>query len=379
MSLCTASPKLPLDSPLHEREEYQYSFSLRNPIPSHIAQAAFALFLHRTTGQDDIAFTKANQLVCSTLDETISLDAFSCSLKIAEGQNQIEFSDTTPPTAEFGLHLEEGLIHLYDYPKKHHPDTLHRWAQHIENIAQGMIQSPSSKAKTFSYITQEEENLVCDQWNQTKKEYPLDRLLYQRIEDQVLLTPNAEAVRFLERSMSYTELNAKANRLAHFLRQQGVKKETLVAVCMERSIELVIALLGILKAGGAYVPMDPSYPKERLKSILSDSKSPFLITQASLQTHFRHDLSMQICLDDLHFLDAFSSTNPESINTQKDLCYVIYTSGSTGKPKGVGNVYEGVVNRILWMQDTYRLLSSDRVVQKTPFGFDVSVWEFFWP
>ncbi|MEJ2020313.1 MAG: amino acid adenylation domain-containing protein, partial [Maritimibacter sp.] len=181
------------------------------------------------------------------------------------------------------------------------------------------------------------------------------------------------------------QLNRQANRLARHLIGLGVAPDTQVAVGMQRSLEMVVGLLAILKAGGAYVPLDPSYPAERLAFMLKDSAPPALLTQSSLKERWQ-GLPEPMAVIELdartNAWEQLSDANldPRELGlTSKHLAYMIYTSGSTGRPKGVMNEHRGVVNRLLWMQDAYRLDSTDAVLQKTPFSFDVSVWEFFWP
>jgi len=184
-------------------------------------------------------------------------------------------------------------------------------------------------------------------------------------------------------------LNTRANQLAHHLIELGVQADTLVAVAMERSVEMVVSLLAVLKAGGAYVPIDPTYPEERIHYMLADSAASILLTQSHLSlARFIdgengqnnvirpiHVLAVDVMMAEL----AIQSTeNPQAQTSVDNLAYVIYTSGSTGKPKGVANQHDGVFNRLQWTQVQFQLLSNDRVLQKTPFSFDVSVWELFW-
>jgi amino acid adenylation domain-containing protein len=172
-------------------------------------------------------------------------------------------------------------------------------------------------------------------------------------------------------------LNGRANRLAHYLVKQGVRPETLVGISMERSLEMVVGLLGILKTGAAYVPLDPSYPEERLAYMFDYAPLSVLLTQAELA---KRSGAKVICLDtDWSEIEAESDTNPNVPISEDNLAYVIYTSGSTGRPKGAMNSHRAISNRLLWMQKQYPLTPADRVMQKTPFSFDVSVWEFFWP
>ena len=218
------------------------------------------------------------------------------------------------------------------------------------------------------------------EWNDTHRPYPLDVPLHKFIEDQAEKTPDAVAVVYQSEQVTYKQLNNRANQLARRLRKSGVGPDILVAVCAERSVELVVALLSILKAGGAYVPFDPEYPKDRLETMLRDSDPPVVLTQEHLLDRLPNGARDVFCLDrDWPGLRSEDVDNLPLVVNQKNLAYAIYTSGSTGKPKGVPNIHEGIVNRLLWMQEMYQLTGNDRVLQKTPFSFDVSVWEFFWP
>lgn len=218
-------------------------------------------------------------------------------------------------------------------------------------------------------------------WNRTEKNYPLNKPITNFIEEQVAATPDAPAVIFNDTVITYSELNRRANKLASHLRSKGIDTNTLVGVYMDRSIEMVVALLGITKAGGGYVPFDPEYPADRLAYMFGDSQVSIVITQRNIKSDLLPPTVQPIYLDDAHW----SSTTPsDDINQQlvsgaDDAVYMIYTSGSTGQPKGVVNTHKALVNRILWMQETFALTNKDKVLQKTPYSFDVSVWEFFWP
>lgn len=217
-------------------------------------------------------------------------------------------------------------------------------------------------------------------WNATKVDYPKDICLHHLFEAQVKKTPNAVAVVFEDQQITYRELNHRANQLARYLKSLGVKTESFVAICMERSLEMVVAIYGTMKAGAAYVPIDPTYPQDRLEFMLQDANAPVLLTQEKLRAKLPAHQARLVCLDsEWPVISRESTTAPKSDVTAKNLAYMIYTSGSTGKPKGAMNTHRGICNRLLWMQDAYRLKSDDRVMQKTPFSFDVSVWEFFWP
>ncbi|MEM9148993.1 MAG: amino acid adenylation domain-containing protein [Cyanobacteria bacterium P01_F01_bin.3] len=233
-------------------------------------------------------------------------------------------------------------------------------------------------------LTDAEQQQLLTEWNNTQAEHLLNQTLPELIELQVERTPNEIALVFESKQLTYHQLNQQANQLAHYLQSVGVGPEILVGICVERSIEMVVGLLAILKAGGAYVPLDPTYPSERLQYMLNDAQVTVLLTQQQLTQQLTEQLSDRafrcICLDALPKTVAEQSTdNPDHGLTPQNLAYVIYTSGSTGQPKGAMNTQQGICNRLLWMQERYGLTVEDRVLQKTPFSFDVSVWEFFWP
>ena len=268
----------------------------------------------------------------------------------------------------------------------------------IEGLVEALQETPNRLINTLGILPATERRQLLTGFNATAQAYPQDQLIQQLFERQAEQTPEATAVLFEGQSLSYRQLNARANRLAHHLIRLGIQADDRVAICVERSLEMVIGLLAILKAGGAYVPLDPGYPAERLAYMLSDSAPVAVLTQAGLQER----LSGLNPAAPVVILDAESQTpgqhetayvtessftqypeynpDPHALGlSSRHLAYVIYTSGSTGQPKGVMNEHGGVVNRLLWAQDEYRLNHGDRILQKTPFSFDVSVWEFFLP
>ena len=223
------------------------------------------------------------------------------------------------------------------------------------------------------------------EWNNTEAEFPRDKCLQQLFEAQAAQSPDAIALISEGHSISYAELNRRSNQLAHYLRTMGVGPDTFVAICAERSIEMVVGLLGVVKAGGAYVPLDPTYPADRLEYMLEDSAPVALLTQDQLAGRFASARQVSKIVNLSAAVPAWhdqpdTNLSPAEIGLHPgNLAYVIYTSGSTGKPKGVMVEHRSLVNRLVWMQNTYGLNSRDAVLQKTPFSFDVSVWEFFWP
>ncbi|MBV4490402.1 non-ribosomal peptide synthetase [Pseudomonas oryzicola] len=257
--------------------------------------------------------------------------------------------------------------------------TIQQMARHWLNLLQGIVANPEQRVAELPLLDDGERQQIVHGWNATQAAYPDECSIHQLIEAQVCTTPDAPALVFGEQALSYAELNRRANQLAHRLREQGVGPDVLVGIAMERSLEMVIGLLGIVKAGGAYLPLDPEYPQERLRYMFDDSGIGLLLSQS----HLRDSLPIPVglrCLElDTEDLSSYSAANPNVAVAPLNLAYVIYTSGSTGRPKGAGNSHRALVNRLCWMQKAYGLDASDRVLQKTPFSFDVSVWEFFWP
>jgi amino acid adenylation domain-containing protein len=205
--------------------------------------------------------------------------------------------------------------------------------------------------------------------------------LHHLFEDQVARSPHAPAVIFDHQQLSYLELEQRANQLAHHLLSLGIEAEARVGVCVERSCELVVALLAILKAGAAYVPLDPSYPPDRLAYMLADSNTRVVLTQHQLLPVLRrHTAAHTLCLDtDWTTIASQPVQPPIRHTTASNLAYVMYTSGSTGSPKGVAIEHRALVNHMAWLQRSFQLTASDRVLHKTPISFDVSAWELFWP
>ncbi|WP_026785829.1 non-ribosomal peptide synthetase [Planktothrix rubescens] len=261
-------------------------------------------------------------------------------------------------------------------------ETIERMNGHFLTLLEGIITNPSEGISQLPLLTKSEQQQLLIDWNNTQVDYPADKCIYQLFEEQVERTPHAVAVVFEGQQLTYNELNCRANQLAHYLQTLGVGSEVLVGISVERSLEMIVGLLGILKAGGAYVPLDPDYPTERLQFMLEDSQVSLLLTQQHLLESFPQSSEMAtpkiICLDSDHQIIP-KNVNPENSVTTSNLAYVIYTSGSTGKPKGAMNTHLGISNRLLWMQEAYQLTTEDCILQKTPFSFDVSVWELFWP
>ena len=298
----------------------------------------------------------------------------------------VSILDVDNGAAQFDLSLRlaeraEGIVGHFEYNTDlFDAATIDRLAAHLQTLLASAAQDPDQHISKLPLLSEAEKHQILVEWNDTATDYVHHLCLHQLFERQAERTPDAVAVSFEGESLTYRTLDHRANQLAHHLQRLGVGPDVLVGVYMERSLEMVIALYGILKAGGAYVPLDPEYPPERVAFMLEDTEVPVLLTQDRLVGSLPEHGARVICLDsDWEAIARESTDSPSSGVMADNLAYVIYTSGSTGKPKGVMNTHRGIANRLLWMQDMYQLTEEDRVLQKTPFSFDVSVWEFFWP
>jgi amino acid adenylation domain-containing protein len=256
--------------------------------------------------------------------------------------------------------------------------TIERLIGHFQTLLEGIVANPLARISELPLLTERERHQLLVQWNNTQADYPKDKCLHQLFEAQVETTPEAVAVVFEEQQLTYRELNQNGNQLAHYLQTLGVKPEVLVGICVERSIAMVIGLLGILKAGGAYVPIDPSYPPARIRYMLDDSAAPVLLTQ----THLKAQLSLDelehecvvVCLDEAD-LASQPIENPLLNRFAKDLAYVIYTSGSTGRQKGAMIEHEGAVNLATFQHHYFHTNTDSKILQFASLSFDAATWE----
>ncbi|MDP9521553.1 amino acid adenylation domain-containing protein [Pseudomonas putida] len=295
----------------------------------------------------------------------------------------VETLDWERRTAQFDLTLETvehaaGIAVTLTYATALFDEaTIAQLAGHWQGLLAAIVAQPQQRIAELPLLNATQQQQVLHDWNRTQADYPVEQCLQQLIEAQVAATPDAPALVFADQALSYGQLNRRANQLAHKLREQGVGPDVLVGIAAERGVDMVIGLLGILKAGGAYVPLDPEYPAERLAYMMQDSGIGLLLTQAHLLAQLPVPEGVQPLL--LEPLPGYSEADLVHDTCPDNLAYVIYTSGSTGRPKGAGNSHRALVNRLCWMQKAYGLDAGDTVLQKTPFSFDVSVWEFFWP
>ncbi|MEW6736493.1 MAG: amino acid adenylation domain-containing protein, partial [Acidobacteriota bacterium] len=256
------------------------------------------------------------------------------------------------------------------------PDTIARLISHLQTLLAAVAINPQQRIAQIQLLTEIECQQLLVEWNNTTIEYPYDKCIHKLFEEQVAYTPTAIAITFKQQQLSYQELNARANQLAHYLISLGIQPEMLVGVCLDRSLEMIVALLGILKVGGVYLPLDPSYPKDRLAFMLADAQVDILLTEEKLIGQLSgYDVQL-ICMDKDWQLITQHSTEKVVCDVESDnLCYVIYTSGSTGKPKGVLIEHQGLSNLVQQQTKTFQLDRESRVLQFASLSFDASIFE----
>ncbi|WP_433414394.1 non-ribosomal peptide synthetase [Microtetraspora malaysiensis] len=293
---------------------------------------------------------------------------------LATGTNEGQIANGTAKVdLQLDLNVREGRLHtrleyatdLFD------PGTIERFEANLRTLVEAAVADPDRAVPALPVLAEEERERVLALGAGGPEAAP--GTLHALVEAQAAATPGAPAVVSGDVTLTYGELNARANRLARRLRHTGVERGQPVAVCAERSADLVVGLLAVLKAGGAYVPLDPEYPRDRLEFMLSDCGARVLLTQRHLEP--AGPLRTVLLEDDYEL----PSDDLEPVAGPDDAAYLIYTSGSTGRPKAVVNTHRAIVNRLAWMQETFGLTVDDVVMQKTPTSFDVSVWELFWP
>ena len=271
-------------------------------------------------------------------------------------------------------------------------ETIERISRNFEKLLSAIVENSSAKIKDLRVLTDERRKQILIDWNDTKSPYPKDKTIYQLFESQAKKNPNNIAVIFEDQNLSYKELNKKSNQLARLIRakykkqnKKDLKPDSLIGLCVERSLDMIIGILGILKAGGAYVPLDPEYPQDRLEYMIEDSHEGLIITQEDIVAKngflakLHHDELLVIDSDKVKVaLKKQSDINLDKVSGPDSLAYVIYTSGSTGKPKGTMLEQKSVINCMFWLQKEYGLTDKDKILQKTPISFDVSVSEYLW-
>ncbi|ARU62801.1 hypothetical protein CBW65_18855 [Tumebacillus avium] len=287
-------------------------------------------------------------------------------------------------TAKFDLTLQmqeeaHGLVASLEYSTDlFDAATIKRMVVHFQNLFAAIVAAPQEKIGKLPMLTPAEEHQLLVEWNDTAMPYPQDKCIHQLFEEFAAKTPEKIALVFRDQELTYRELNERSNQLAHHLQKLGVGAETIVGICLERSIEMVIGLLGILKAGGAFVALDPAYPQDRLALIMEDTAIPFVVTQSTVQDVLPPHEGRLILLDgDRALLDAEPTSNPDSGVGPDNLIYLIYTSGSTGRPKAIAMRHQPLTNMTWWQIGTFAYTGPARVLQFASLNFDVSYQELF--
>lgn len=282
--------------------------------------------------------------------------------------------DLTLETFEHETGIGAALVYATDLFDAATARTL---ARHWQNLLHAVVEQPNQRIAELALLDDSEHQQIIAGWNATQASYPDASCIHQLFEAQVARTPDAPALIFGEQTLSYAELNCRANQLAHRLREQGVGPDVLVGIAMQRNLEMVVGLLAILKAGGAYVPLDPEYPQDRLEYMLEDSQAILVLSQTSLSERMPEQFRSRTLLLDQLPLDAYPDTDLACMNSPRNLIYCIYTSGSTGKPKGVQVEHRSVAALVGWSLSVYDQADLCGVLFSTSICFDLSVWELF--
>jgi amino acid adenylation domain-containing protein len=289
------------------------------------------------------------------------VERFDLSVRASEGEDGLD--------VEFSYNTD-----LFD------ASTIERMMQHFRRVLEHFVVDPAQHLSGLSPLTEAERDEILIEFNRTAASYPRELCIHHLLQTQAQRTPQAVAVEFNGRSLTYAELDFRSNQLSQLLRNHGVQREVLVGLCVERSLEMVVALLGILKAGGAYVPIDPAYPSDRIRHVLEDANVKILLTQESLLPSLPSTAAEVICVDaSWMFLATQSGERVAAESAPEDLAYVIYTSGSTGKPKGVQIQHGSVVNFLYSMQREPGLSCDDVLVAVTTLSFDIAGLEMYLP
>jgi len=285
---------------------------------------------------------------------------------------------TNYPLTVVAVPRQQMLVRISYDTNRFDDGTITRLLGHFQTLLEGIISNPEARVSQLSLLTKFEKQQLLGDWNNIHENYLQDKCIHQLFEEQVERTPHNVAVVFENNSLTYQQLNTRANQLAHYLQELGVKPDTLVGICVERSLEMIVGILGILKAGGAYVPLDPEYPQERLNFMLEDSQVKVLVTQAKLVESIPEHQAQLICLDtDWEKIAQNITSNPENKSEPENLTYIIYTSGSTGKPKGVLVNHANVVRLFAATDSWYHFNYQDVWTLFHSYAFDFSVWEMW--
>ncbi len=297
-----------------------------------------------------------------------------------KGRAEVELHERMSYPLTLTVWLDSLTVRLAWDPRRFDEPSIRRMAGHLRTLLTAVPSALEAPVSKLPLLSDEERRQLLVEWNDTRADYPRERFVHELFESHAALHPERIALRFSDQSLTYAELNGRANRIAHRLRTLGVGPDVFVAILLERSTDMVVALLGILKAGGAYVPLDPSYPKDRLELMLEDSRAAVLLTQPSLADLIATHGARLLPLDDgWHTSWSESEENAVPTGTTENLAYVIYTSGSTGKPKGVQLPHRAVVNFLQTMRREPGLTEDDVVIGLTTLSFDIAGLELYLP
>ncbi|KEO84020.1 non-ribosomal peptide synthetase [Tumebacillus flagellatus] len=362
-----------------------------------LALAASHVLLFRYTGQQDLVIgvsdsqevlasrvqlsgeTSFSQLVQSVREagrREAAIEPFPFQIGFAWGVSPVR--EESPFELALTLNREEMVadarVELFE------AQTVEAYLDSLEALLTGIVEQPERDLLDLPVLSAKEREHVLYGLNDTRVEYGTEECIHTMFERQAALTPDAVALVFEGAEMTYRELNERANQVAHYLIRSGVQSNVRVGICMDRSLEMLVAIYGVMKAGGVYVPIDPYHPAERMKFTMEDSAVPLMLTQARWLMHLPAQADEVICLDtEWETFAGERVENPELELSADNNLSILYTSGSTGKPKGVMSTHKGICNLLRWMQDIFGLTPQDRHILKTPYSFDVSAWELFWP
>jgi amino acid adenylation domain-containing protein len=318
----------------------------------------------------NIEFGKSNFLTNALRLKGLQINRIKHNKSYAISDLAFLYDDATQKI-EFDVHFNQ---------EKYDDSFIQEFCNHFRVFLERQLQDPKILISTIPFLTENELHKLLIQWNDTKKDHEENVTIHQLFERQVEKTPDKIAIICDDQAITYQELSTRANKLAHYLREKGVNSDTCVAINCKRSIDLIIGILSILKAGGAYVPLDPSYPKERLRYILEDTKAPLIITESHLIDQLSGiDIDIVALETAQKTLESYPETNLSESSQPHNLAYVIYTSGSTGEPKGVLIEHNSICNRLLWLQDDIKLSQEDIYLHQFSFCFDGAVVSLWWP
>src|SRR5438128_549749 len=340
---------------------------IRDPSRAPLVQVLFVLQKFKLMTQLD-GWTSSDKSGTTRTSEQVQFEPYLVPQSPGQFDLTIEISDTNGPlTGCFEYNAD-----LFD------ATTIARMQEHFQMLLEGIVDQPNQLVGDLPLMTPEERRQVLVAWNDTRISHTEARCLHRLFDEQVVRTPDALAVMFEDQRLTYRELHARANQLGHYLSNLGVGPDVLVGVCVERSLELIVGLLGILKAGGAYLPLDPEYPTKRMASMLEEARVSILVTQQHLLGRLPDHQLRAVCLDtEWSIIARESGEPPVNGTTGGDLAYVIYTSGSTGKPKGVMVEHRSVVNYVAAFGTQSRLGPGDRILQLASVSVDTAAEEIF--